>query len=670
MKRDARPVMAMVAMAALAAAWSGAEAQQPATQPVGVVAHVKVLSDKVQDVSSLEAWKKSFIKDGMTDQEKALAVWKSSVMFVYQDNPPNEYLHEGCAHDAIKMMNVYGYGMCCCAASRVCQLSRAVGLEARAWGNPGHSLPEVKWDGEWHMLDASLVNYFTKPDGKIAGMAEICQAVNDWFKDHEDLRNQDSKIRKFHAADDWSGWMKGPELLKTCKFYDRAGMWPARTHGWYSTMQEYGGNAPFPFEYGYSQGYEVNIQLRPGEKLTRNWFNKGITVNSAANGKMDWNPGCIDPPNRGHAMFMEFTKNYGDLTKVRVGCGTQEYDVPLADKTLPATALKWENLAVSDAGALKAADAGKPGVLELRMPTSYVYLNGKLSFTSSVGESGKIGVLLSDNNGLDWKDVATVEESGKQGIDLQKFVHRRYDYRLRFVLNGKDAALKALKISHDIQCSQRALPTLTQGENTITFSAGPQESSVSIEGTAYPEMKKSGQLILTDYHPTLNNIHEQYFRVKSAGVEGATVTFPISTPAEMTRLQMGGHYRLRDKNDKWEMQVSFDGGKTFKTVDTQAGPYQGICKYVTVSDIPAGTKDAQVRWLGAERNTTCLFMGRITADYKLPASGFRPVKVTYVWEEGGVEKKDVHVAKSPEETYKITCAGKPVMKSIILELDQ
>src|SRR3990172_8707400 len=70
----------------------------------GVVCGVKVLSDKVEDVSSLEAWKKSFIKDGMSDQEKALAVWKTSVMFQHQDAPPQEFLHQlGDVMDAIKM---------------------------------------------------------------------------------------------------------------------------------------------------------------------------------------------------------------------------------------------------------------------------------------------------------------------------------------------------------------------------------------------------------------------------------------------------------------------------------------------------------------------------------------------------------------------------------------
>src|SRR5258706_3336487 len=78
--------------------------------PRGVVGHVKVLSDKIEDVSSLEAWKKSFIKEGMSDAEKAMAVWQSVAKFQYQDEPQHEYLQtEGTVLDPIKSMNVYGY---------------------------------------------------------------------------------------------------------------------------------------------------------------------------------------------------------------------------------------------------------------------------------------------------------------------------------------------------------------------------------------------------------------------------------------------------------------------------------------------------------------------------------------------------------------------------------
>ncbi len=237
--------------------------------PVGVVSHVKVLSDHVADVSSLEAWKKSFIRDGMSDEEKAIAVWKSSVAFVYQDAPPIEFLHEGCVHDVVKSFNVYGYGMCCCASARVEQLARYLGLPARGFGINGHSVPEVYWSGRWHLLDASLVNYFRRDDGQIASVDDVCRSVQVWLKEHPGYRGNNEKLVDFQRADGWTGWKQGPALLADCKFYDGGGWWPARTHGWYSTMQEYGGghNTPFPYEYGYSQGYEVNIQLRHGERL-------------------------------------------------------------------------------------------------------------------------------------------------------------------------------------------------------------------------------------------------------------------------------------------------------------------------------------------------------------------------------------------------------------------
>ena len=83
---------------------------------------------------------------------------------------------------------------------------------------------------------------------------------------------------------------------------------------------------------------------------------------------------------------------------------------------------------------------------------------------------------------------------------------------------------------------------------------------------------------------------------------------------------------------------------------------------------PAGTRSALVRFSGTQRNTAMLFNVRIDADYTEPHGGFRPVKVTYVWQEAGREKRDVHVAAKPGETWTIRCANKPVMKGLIVEL--
>lgn len=644
------------------AAWPSAGGEPRA----GVVSHIKVLSDKVADVSSLEAWKKSFLKPGLTDEQKAVALWQSSASFVYQDAPPLEFLHEGCVHDTIKSFNVYGYGMCCCASARVEQMARYAGLPARGFALNGHSVPEVFWDNEWHLLDASLVNYFTRGDGKIASLSNIVQAVQEWLQGHPDCRGNGGKLDQFQRADGWSGWKQGPALLARCQFYDWAGWWPARTHGWCSTMQEYDGShgTPFIFEYGYSQGYEVNIQLRRGERLTRNWFNRGLHVNGIL--KDGDAPGCLEAKVGEGAMA--FLRKWGDLTDGRIGSGLLEYEVPLADGAFRDGALAVANLACqqedSHGPAVHVQDPSRPGLIELEMPSSYVYLNGRITLNAALGQNGKIRLLFSDNNGLDWLEAAVIEKAGEQVIDIGKLAFRRYDYRLRVLLEGAGTGLERLALTHDVQCSQRALPALDRGANTISFSAGPYEGTVTIEGS--PQEGKAGkQLTPMDFHPVLKGVEAQFFRVQA---DGATATFPLRTPGELTRLRLGGHYRLRDLRDQWEMQVSFDDGHTFKTVDKQTGPYQGICKYVTVAEVPPGGKAAQVRWVGTQRNTACIFLVRIDADYQQPHGGFAPVKVTYLWEEGGVEKRDVHVARTAQETYQITCAAKPRMKSILLEL--
>ncbi|MGH7142728.1 MAG: hypothetical protein ACREJ2_01180, partial [Planctomycetota bacterium] len=167
------------------------------TEPA-VVSNVKVVSDKVPDVSSLAAWKKSFIKPGMTDKEEALTIWKSVCMFRHQDNPPHEFLASGeDVRDTIKTFNVYGYSMCDGASCGIEELSRYVGLTARGRGINRHSVPEVQWDGQWNLLDASLMTYFMNDKGKLASVQQIIDSVQGWYKEHPGYKGNDNKIYQF-----------------------------------------------------------------------------------------------------------------------------------------------------------------------------------------------------------------------------------------------------------------------------------------------------------------------------------------------------------------------------------------------------------------------------------------------------------------------------------------
>jgi len=152
-------------------------------------------------------------------------------------------------HDPIKTFNVYGYGMCCCASCNIEALARAAGLKARGRAINRHSVPEVFGDGDWHLLDASLVNYFLDDGGDVASVDEIIKSVTDWYAANPGFKGDDKKLLAFMRN---YGWRKGPKVLATSTTYDQNGWLPAATHGWYSTMGEYDGSTSHVYEYGYS----------------------------------------------------------------------------------------------------------------------------------------------------------------------------------------------------------------------------------------------------------------------------------------------------------------------------------------------------------------------------------------------------------------------------------
>ena len=651
------PWIRLALVAGLALTAGRAKAQADAGR-VGVVSHVLVLSDKCEDVSSPEAWKKTYIQEGMSDQEKALAIWRTVVRYRHQTNPSNEYLSpERNVHDPLKTIHVYGYGMCCCSTSNICGLARYLGMKARGRAITAHMISEVFYGGGWHMIDGSLMNYFRKPDGTLASCDEIRDAVLAWHGHNPGYRHDNAKLMQLAANGNWR--KAGPPLLATFEHFGPNGVNPAGMHGWQSTMQEYDFAGAPEYECWPSMGYQLNVQLREGERLTRNWSNHGRVI--------DWTDADIM---EGGKYILGLQRQLGDKAPGRIGNGVLEYRVPLANGAFRGGALLADNLAATAedqaAPALHVKDPARSGTLVLRMPSSYVYLTGTLAFTARLGQGGGIVVSLSDNQGMDWRKLAHVKAGGPQKIDLSMAVYRRYDYRLKFEFSGKGTGLESLELSHDVQHSQAPLPTLTEGRNTIAFRAGPPEGTITLEGNTDPGGTSGRQLSIQDFHPLCTSAEVRWARPHGKG----DVTFKIPTPGEVVRVRMNLGYRLRDAADAYTVWLSLDGGKTFRQVDRLSGPTPGSTKYLTCGEAPPGARAAVVKLEGKEVNTACLFGLRIDVDYREPAGGFRPVKITYVWDEDGKPKTDVHVAAQPQEAYAITCGPKTVVKSFTVELAQ
>jgi hypothetical protein len=631
-------------------------------ETVGVVSNVLVLTDKSEDVSSIEAWTASVIKPGMSDQDKAIAAFWTVVKHRHHDSAPLEYasLDSANVRDAIKICNVYGYCTADSAQTAVMQLWRHLGFEARGWTvNRWGCAPEVKYGGAWHMLDPGQICYYLKPDGTIAGVEELVAGVKNWHAAHPGIQGDVPKIKAFFKTD---GINNGPEILRTCPTMNERGSFTLDYFGWYTSMLVYDGskNTPFRFEDAYTQGYRANIQLRPGMRLTRNWSNTGLHVNLDGNGKV---PEALNAT-IGKGVFA-YQAKLGDLANGRVGNGTFDWQVPLSPTSFASAALTQENIDCSDG--IRAKDPGKAASFVLRVPSSYVYLTGSATIDLTLAAGGVARAEVSANNGIDWKDVGAAGPSGPWIIDLSPHVLRRYDYRLRITLSGNGTALRAIAIHHDIQHSQRPLPALLAGDNRILFHAGAPEGTVSMEG-AGPKFAGKG-LTVDDLHIQFEHIKRD--ELEKSGVvipegKGASVTYPVEVPGDLVRLRFGCNYRARGQGDSWAYQVSFDGGTTFTDVDHAAGPTHQDGKFIVYSDIPAHTRKALVRFTAV--GSPMLFRARVDADYRESSGGFAPVQVTYAWRENGQDKSDVHVAKAADEHWTIACAGKPEMRSIVLEL--
>ncbi len=233
------------------------------------VHNLKVLSNHVDDVTTVDNILHSFVKPGMSDQKRAQALWTAAVRYRHQTAPPNEFLAADWeAHDPVKIFNVYGYCMCCCCSSVLEALNRADGREARGRILNGHSVPETFYGDAWHMFDCSLITQFPKPDGKIASVDEIGDAIAAWYKDHPEYKGNGAKLDELMRKDGWMGWKGGPALLADCPYY-RMGFFPAGTHGWNATMMEYARRPAEIYEYGYQTGHKALLSLRPGESLVR-----------------------------------------------------------------------------------------------------------------------------------------------------------------------------------------------------------------------------------------------------------------------------------------------------------------------------------------------------------------------------------------------------------------
>ena len=147
------------------------------------------------DTSSLKAIVESVTNRGMSNDEKAIAVYDFMRLAFYHWAYPKEKGGIG----PLKAINVYGWSLCGGLHTVMGELYEAAGFEYRyrGWRNPGHTTIEVFYDGRWHYLDTFLCFYA-------------------WSRDGRTIANQDDIIRDADIVLKAGREKRGPANILSC----------------------------------------------------------------------------------------------------------------------------------------------------------------------------------------------------------------------------------------------------------------------------------------------------------------------------------------------------------------------------------------------------------------------------------------------------------------------
>jgi hypothetical protein len=664
-------------LVSVVAPWNLARADDPpiAAGAPGRLNNLKVLSDKIDDVTTVEGILRSFVRPGMSDEERSRAIWTAIVKYRHQTIPPNEFLApDSEAHDPVKVFNVYGYCMCCCCSALVEALNRADGREARGRILNNHSVPEVRYGDGWHMFDTSLITYFPRPGGgTIASVDEIATAISEWYSAHPAYRSNGRGLLDLMQSDGWTGWKaQGPALLAACPFYDK-GYLPARTHGWDATMVEYDRKSEV-YEYGYQVGHRALFALRTGESFVREAGSRGLHVNMQT--MPQWDMLRRRAPERDLVYLSQFFPGYRGGV---VGNGVHRYAPDLAAGGLAAGAEVYENLAAGDESpALRTNEAGRPGVAVIPMISPYVDLGGRVRLkTVRPTEADRVTLALSTDNGRHfvslWSAPVGVQETT---VDLGDAVLRRYAYWLKLEIvsaarGASGAGVDSIAIETDFQHAPRTLPWLGQGRNTVTVAVEGDTAIATrtiscriTPDTAFDKNETTGTMgVMFD---NLDVRDGACWWKQGVG----TMTVPIMVPGDLVTLRWSAQARARGSKDLVRMLASSDHGQTWRELGAIQGPTPGTTRAFRAGEWPVGVREVLFRFEFSGANTIGLMSFRIDADYRDPlaAGGFNPFEVIHRWNEAGQPREHVERITALPMTYMIEAAAEPEMVSVAAQM--
>ncbi len=613
---------------------------------------IKLVSDSVPDVSSVDAMLQSVLRPGMTDAEKCAAirdlVWKSR--YHSPDNTPNHHT----IADPVVYLNCFSGYICSQDSAIVSALWTAAGYEARAYELGWHTTPEVFYAGGWHNFDATLWE------------TNRLQAV----------REQDGQLVVLGVEEREPGWLKP-------------------------------GGKPQRWD-EFDIGQRMDLTLRRGETFTRYWYPTGTGADyylpTANQG-----PPC-DTRDRMHFAYEQTPRPFAPLPRnTAYANGEIEFIPDLAAPACHDLMEAESNLACaagSGSGpALHPLATGRPAFVVYKVHSPYLISGGWVEATFlRQTAADQVSVKVSADNGLNWTNIPVPPGTGSsaQRLGLRDTIAGHFDYLLRLEFmaaqNPANAGLEKLRVKTIVNINPFTLPALKPGTNLLTVSIGEQLDTITI----YPDLQDPACLRSAFHAQNIVVRRPPQIVPWAAGLapddpaKPCELLYRLDCPGDIVNVEWGGRFLTLTKADlkgrpipvcRNEMDYSFDNRNwqrqpwTYRYArrDPHTEKLQEL-HLESIPKIPAGAREVFLKYSFArafqpdpEEKMEELLMPalHIRADYKPRLTGqLPPLDVTYCWEENGAEKQQSEIVRQFPHQYTIQTpdSGLPQMKWISMKL--
>jgi acetyl esterase/lipase len=272
------------------------------------------LSNGRNNFRSLKEMTESALKPGMTDREKALALW-----WLQTTHRFHATTNDAEVNDPVKAINVYGYTTCGDDSICLAGLWKTAGFKVRPARVVGHCITQVNFDGRWNLLDGDMGPFYLLRDNKTLASEQ------DLVRDHD--------------------------LLKRTHTHGILDADSRSDAEWSAALFVYEGDAAG--DRNSARDTTMNIVLRPNEALVWRW---GHRVPVKYHGRAE-------------------ITTWGQRAADRICNGLWEYRPDFTKETWRRGADTVENVRVTDEGLT--AEPGKTGVIVWKMRSPYVFVGGR-----------------------------------------------------------------------------------------------------------------------------------------------------------------------------------------------------------------------------------------------------------------------------------------------------